>query len=224
MEIDCEHHQILLELIRQIPELTEELQSFIQTDKWSLDKRHSLINLLVQQLLNSDSLSSKFFEQIQYIFPRYFIAFIHRLYTAVNFSTKITNKISIKERFLVLLAQILQDYPSLHTITENHLLSTDTSLIEWNGESPKKKLKIKANNNINDHVYLLVATLRLLLLSNSKINLIHSWKWNTLIHLLQNSDDDNIKWLAFLCLSIVFNMSSNQQDLYRPNISNITIF
>jgi hypothetical protein len=30
--------------------------------------------------------------------------------------------------------------------------------------------------------------------------------------------------LAFLCLSIVSNMSSNQQDLYRPNVSNTTIF
>ncbi|CAF4266615.1 unnamed protein product, partial [Rotaria sp. Silwood2] len=223
MEINCEHHQILLELIRQVPDLKDELQPLIQTDKWSLDKRHSLINLLVQHLLHSDSLSSKFCEQIQNIFPRYFIAFIHRLYTAVNFSNKITNQISIKQRFLVLLAQILQDYPSLHTITENHLLSTDTCLIEWNEESPKKKLKTKVNN-INDHVYLLVATLRLLLLSNSKINLVHSWKWNTLIHLLQNTDDDNVKWLAFLCLSIVFNMSSNQQDLYRPNVSNTTIF
>ncbi|CAF1119887.1 unnamed protein product, partial [Rotaria sordida] len=223
MEIDCEHHQVLLELIRQVPEISEELQPLIKTDKWSLDKRHLLINLLVQQLLQSDSLSSKFCEQIQNLFPHYFIAFIHRLYIAVNFSNKITNHISIKQRFLVLLSQILQDYPSLHTITENHLLSTDTSLIEWNGESPKKKLKIK-ENNINDHVYLLLSTLRLLLLSNSKINLIHSWKWNTLIHLLQNTNDDYVKWLAFLCLSIIFNMSSNQQDLYRPNVSNTTIF
>ncbi|CAF3083620.1 unnamed protein product, partial [Rotaria sp. Silwood2] len=60
MEINCEHHQILLELIRQVPDLKDELQPLIQTDKWSLDKRHSLINLLVQHLLHSDSLSSKF--------------------------------------------------------------------------------------------------------------------------------------------------------------------
>ena len=79
-------------------------------------------------------------------------------------------------------------------------------------------------DNINDDVYLLVATLRLLLLPNSKISLIHPWKWNTLVHLLENNDDENVKWLAFLCLSIVFNMSSNQQDLYRPNVSNTTIF
>lgn len=77
---------------------------------------------------------------------------------------------------------------------------------------------------MNDDIYLLVATLRLLLLSNSKIHLIPSWKWNTLIHLIENHDDENIKWLAFLCLSIVFNMPSNQQDLYRPNVSNTTIF
>ncbi len=73
-------------------------------------------------------------------------------------------------------------------------------------------------------VYLLLATLRLLLLSNSKLNLIHSWKWNSLSHLLENTDDENVKWLTFLCLSIVFNMSSDQQDLYRPNVSNTTIF
>lgn len=79
-------------------------------------------------------------------------------------------------------------------------------------------------NNINDDIYLLLATLRLLLLPNSKINLINSWKWNTLIYLLENNDDENVKWLAFLCLSIVFNMSLNQQDLYRPNISNTIIF
>ncbi|CAF3592808.1 unnamed protein product [Adineta steineri] len=223
MEIDGEHHRILLGLIQQIPELNEDLQPFLQTQKWSRDKRHLLINFLVQHLLHSDSLTSKFCQQIQTVFPRYFIAFIHRLYTAVNFSTKISNQISIKQRFLVLLAQILHDYPSLHTITENHLLTSDTSLIEWKQESPKKKSKLKTNN-INEDVYLLIATLRLLLLANSKINLIHSWKWNTLVHLLENHDNEDVKWLAFLCLSIVFNMSSNQQDLYRPNISNTTIF
>jgi hypothetical protein len=31
MEIDCEHHQLLLELIQQIPELTEKLQPFLET-------------------------------------------------------------------------------------------------------------------------------------------------------------------------------------------------
>jgi hypothetical protein len=29
----------------------------------------------------------------------------------------------------------------LNRITENHLLASDTSLIEWKEESPKKKLK-----------------------------------------------------------------------------------
>jgi len=110
----------------------------------------------------------------------------------VNFSKKITNK----QRFLVLLAQILQDYPSLHTITENHLLLTDTCLIESDEESPKKKLKTKINN-INDDVYLLIATLRLLLLPNSKINFIHLWKWNTLIYLLENNHDENVKWFVY---------------------------
>ncbi|CAM4775034.1 unnamed protein product [Rotaria magnacalcarata] len=223
MEINCEHHQLLLGLIQQVPELNEDLQSFLQTEKWSLDKRHVLINLLVQKLLHSDSLSSGVFEQIRNVFPRYFIAFIHRLHTAVNSSTKIINHTSIKQRFLVLLAQIVKDYPSLHTITENHLLLTDTSLIEWNEESPKKRLKTRVHN-INDNVYLLIATLRLLLLANSKIHLIHSWKWNTLSHLLEHSNDDNVKWLTYLCLSIVFNMSSDQQDLYRPNVSNTTRF
>jgi hypothetical protein len=55
---------------------------------------------------------------------------------------------------------------------------------------------LKKLNNINDEVYLLVATLRLLLLPNSKINLIHSWKWNTLIHLLENNNDENVKWFV----------------------------
>ncbi len=31
MEIDCAHHQVLLELIQQLPELTDELQPFLQT-------------------------------------------------------------------------------------------------------------------------------------------------------------------------------------------------
>jgi hypothetical protein len=31
MEIDCVHHQVLLEFIQQLPELTDELQSFLQT-------------------------------------------------------------------------------------------------------------------------------------------------------------------------------------------------
>ncbi|UJR34182.1 hypothetical protein I4U23_021588 [Adineta vaga] len=223
MDIDCEHHQILLSIIQQIPELNQDLQPFLQTEKWSRDKRHLLINLLVQQLLKNDSLTSTFYEQIQRLFPKYFIAFIHRLSTAVNFSNKITNHISIKQRFLVLLAQILPDYPSLHTITEDHLLLTDTSLIEWKEESPKKKSKYKINP-MNEDIYLLLATLRLLLLSNSKNHLIRSWKWNSLCYYLSNQDDEDIKWLAFLCLSIVFNMSSDQQDIYRPNVSNRTIF
>jgi hypothetical protein len=101
----------------------------------------------------------------------------------------------------------------LNRITENHLLASDTSLIEWKEESPKKKLKTvrrifyfkfyligelfsKKLNNINDEVYLLLATLRLLLLPNSKINLIQSWKWNTLIHLLENNNDENVKWFV----------------------------
>lgn len=101
----------------------------------------------------------------------------------------------------------------MNRITENHLLASDTSLIEWKEESPKKKLKTvrrifyfkfyligelfsKKLNNINDEVYLLLATLRLLLLPNSKINLIQSWKWNTLIHLLENNNDENVKWFV----------------------------
>ncbi len=51
-------------------------------------------------------------------------------------------------------------------------------------------------DDINDDIYLLVATLRLLLIPNSKINLIHSWKWNTLVHLLENNDDENVKWFV----------------------------
>lgn len=31
MDIDCEHHQLLIELIQQIPELTEQLQPFLET-------------------------------------------------------------------------------------------------------------------------------------------------------------------------------------------------
>jgi hypothetical protein len=31
MEIDCEHHRILLELIQQVPELAVECQAFLQT-------------------------------------------------------------------------------------------------------------------------------------------------------------------------------------------------
>ncbi|CAF1553476.1 unnamed protein product, partial [Adineta ricciae] len=223
MDIDCEHHRILLSIIQQIPDLNEDLQPFLQTEKWSRDKRHLLINLLVQRLLQSDSLTSTFCEHVQRLFPKYFIAFIHRLYTAVNFSNKITNHVSIKQRFLVLLSQILQTHPSLHTITENHLLSTDTSLIDWKQESPKKKSKYRIDH-INDDVYLLLATLRLLLLPNSKVQLMHSWKWNSLVYLLTNHEDENIKWLAFLCLSIVFNISINQQDIYRPAVSNLTIF
>jgi hypothetical protein len=33
MEIDCEHHRLILGVIQQIPELTEELQPFLQTVK-----------------------------------------------------------------------------------------------------------------------------------------------------------------------------------------------
>ena len=130
MEIDCEHHQILLELIQRIPQLNDDLQSFLQSvkfenflkekdsfffqEKWSRDRRHGLVNLLVQHLLQNDSFSSTFSEELQRVFPNYFIAFIHRLFTAVNVSTKITQQISIKQRFLVLLAQLLHHYPSLH--------------------------------------------------------------------------------------------------------------
>ncbi len=31
MEIDCEHHRIILGLIQQIPELNEDLQHFLKT-------------------------------------------------------------------------------------------------------------------------------------------------------------------------------------------------
>ena len=31
MEIDCAHHQVLLELSQQLPELSEEIQPFLQT-------------------------------------------------------------------------------------------------------------------------------------------------------------------------------------------------
>lgn len=34
MEIDCEYHQILLELIQQIPELNQELQPLLQSVKY----------------------------------------------------------------------------------------------------------------------------------------------------------------------------------------------
>jgi len=119
MDIDCEHDQILLGLIKEIPDLSDQFKPFLQTANWSIDKRHSLINNLVQQLLQNDSLSSKFYQELQRLFPRYFLAFIQRLHTAVNCSTKITNQISIKQRFLVLLSQILQDYPILHTYFQN---------------------------------------------------------------------------------------------------------
>jgi len=36
MEIDCEHHQILLGLIQQIPELNQQLQPLLQTVKYSI--------------------------------------------------------------------------------------------------------------------------------------------------------------------------------------------
>ena len=189
---------------------------FFFKEKWSQDKRHLLINLLVQQLLNGDSFSSRFFEELERLFPRYFIAFIDRLYTAVNSSNKIINQISIQQRFLVLLAQIVEDYPSLHRykshllqlcffylilirITEDHLRSSDTSLIEWNDESPKKKLKTSGrsmNNRLTDEISLLMATLRLLLVPNSTITQMQSWKWKTLVHLLENHHDENVKWFV----------------------------
>ncbi len=31
MEIDCEHHRLLLGVIQQIPELNDDLQTFLQT-------------------------------------------------------------------------------------------------------------------------------------------------------------------------------------------------
>ncbi len=36
MEIDCQHHRILLGLIQQIPELTEEFQPFLQTVEYQV--------------------------------------------------------------------------------------------------------------------------------------------------------------------------------------------
>ena len=36
MEIDCEHHQILLGLIQQVPDLSEDLQPFLQTVKFQI--------------------------------------------------------------------------------------------------------------------------------------------------------------------------------------------
>jgi len=38
MEIDCEHHRLLLGVIQHIPELTEDLQSFLQTVKFKISK------------------------------------------------------------------------------------------------------------------------------------------------------------------------------------------
>ena len=137
METDCEHQRLLVDLGEQLPDLNEDIQAFLsivspgksfsarrgslsslilsKQEKWTRDKRHALINLLVQHLLQSDSFSSDFVERLQRAFPRYFLALIHRLSTAVNFSSQVTNQISIKQRFLVLLAQLIEAYPSLHT-------------------------------------------------------------------------------------------------------------
>ena len=53
-----------------------------------------------------------------------------------------------------------------------------------------------SNNSIHDDVHLLVATVRLLLLPNSKMNFMQSWKWKTLIDLFDNHQDENVKWFV----------------------------
>ena len=83
----------------------------------------------------------------------------------------------------------------MNRTTENHLLTTGTSLIEWKDESPRKKPKTM-NNDSHQDIYLLMATLRLLLFSNIKIELIYSWKWKQLIHLLNHSNNEYIKWFV----------------------------
>ena len=85
-------------------------------------------------------------------------------------------------------------------------------------------LDSKKSNALPDDVYLLLATVRLLLFSHTKVDWTNSWKWTTLIHLIEHNPDENIRWLAFLCLSIVFKLSVAQQQSYRPQVSNNTKF
>ena len=45
-------------------------------------------------------------------------------------------------------------------------------------------------------MYLLLATLRLLLFSHSKLEWTASWKWSTLIHLLEHHPDEHVRWFV----------------------------
>ncbi|CAF1193986.1 unnamed protein product [Didymodactylos carnosus] len=208
--------QTLQQLIDQFPDLIHDVQPYIKKKQWIKDDRRQLINTLVQQLLTDDEHLEYFFRN----FSIYFIPFIHRLCAAVQG----THNQAIRERFVCTLAKILPYFPTLQTLTEKYMLNSSSLFLRFDtNESPRKKFKPKTSPPSTEQ--LVLSALRFLFLNFSHYSKL--WNWSSLVNLHSVTDDERIKWLTYVCLSIVLNMSSEQrlklQSFLRLHVSNETI-
>ena len=51
MDIDCEHHRILLSIIQQIPDLNEDLQPFLQTVKHHANVHSEIFEVFLGEMV-----------------------------------------------------------------------------------------------------------------------------------------------------------------------------
>ena len=180
---DCEHQWLSVDLGGQFPDLDGDIQAILSIgrqrlslvsngirsflfsqEKWTHDQQTASINWLVQHHLQSTSFSSVvFIGRLQRASVKDFLALIHRLLTLVDVSSEVTNRISIKQRFLLLLAPLIEDSPSLYTWETRCsfflidlarwmdwliIISVDTtgttSLIEWKEEIENRNERISS--------------------------------------------------------------------------------